>query len=167
MIRDCSTYEHNRQGLGIAPAVIAGIIAAVVKLAPMVASWFGSGNKDNDPWNRFSAEEKREYVRQGILVAIDQYKAGNVSSIDEAMAVIIAQVETNETYATWKSAQSNAEYANMINQAQIAADQQQAGFGASLGIIILGVVLSVAGFGAYRIVQRRRQHKLLTAKKLQ
>jgi len=161
MYSNTPTYRQNNDQLGIAPVIVAGIIAAVLKLAPMVAQWF-SGPKDNDPWNKFSNAEKTEYVRQGILVAVDQYKSGNVTSLDQAMEVIIGQVETNETYQTWKNADSNASYAAMIDQAQIAADKQQAGFGLNSGTLLLMLLFSGIGFGVYKIIQSRKAKQLIT-----
>ncbi len=149
------------------------IINAVSRLIPVIANLFGgSGNKDNDPWNSWDAAGRREFVRQGLEIATKQYLQGSVNSIDQAMAVIIGQVETDVTYDYWKNHANNTEWKAMVNQAQVNADKKKNNILATLfnpNMLLWALGFSVVGFGVYWFrfkdkPDQLQQHNITTKK---
>ncbi len=76
------------------------IINALASSLPFLGKIFAK--KKPDLWHEMSWEERKKYVREGLIAATSAILAGKALNIDDFMQVVIAKVDQSESYADWK-----------------------------------------------------------------
>ena len=89
--------QNNPQGLGW----IGILISAVASLAPLVIDAFKKPPVDQ--WSSWDDQTKETYVRQGLKVAVNAVLTGKATSLEQVLQPIIARVELDEDWPTWKN----------------------------------------------------------------
>ena len=110
---------NQSQGLGW----VGVLIAAVASVAPMVIKAFQKPPKDE--WSSWDIPAKAEYVTQGLKVATNAVLSGKASDVEQVLQPIIAQVELDEDWPTWK--RRNPAFVQMIQQARMEVQQAKQG----------------------------------------
>jgi len=134
-------HVDSEQGLGW----IAAAITAVAALVPFLVKVL-----KRDDWSRMDRADKEQFVKEGIIVAKQAVKTGQAKSIEEFMQQLIAQIEKNENWSTWKH--RNPWAVDIIEEAETQIQTiklQEAGLLPS-GILTWVMVLSALGFAWYK-----------------
>lgn len=126
---------------------VGAVVALVAALVPLVIKW--TKGAPSDQWSGWSIPEKVAYVEQSLIVSKKAVIEGQVKSIDEAMQTLIAQVETNESWAEWKA--KNPVFIPWMEQAQADVNSSSNNVASLIGgnTVIWVLAISALGYGAY------------------
>jgi hypothetical protein len=82
------------------PITLSAIIGAASSAIPFVSRLFGKKTPP-DVWHEWTWDERKQYVKESLLLATSAVLSGKAISIDDVMKPLIARVD-NEPYANWK-----------------------------------------------------------------
>lgn len=81
-------------------AAITMIINSLASALPFLGKLFTK--KKPDLWHQMTWDERKKYVREGLIAATSAILTGKALNIDDFMRVVIAKVDQSESYADWK-----------------------------------------------------------------